>query len=144
MGLGYTAIEAAKTAEHVVTIELDPAVLEIARLNPWSQALFNNPKISVMMGDSQDVIQELKDGSYSRIIHDPPNFSLAGQLYSEAFYRELFRLLSRTGRLFHYVGNLQSGSGGRVVRGVVRRLQEAGFRQVRPEPRAFGLVAQKG
>jgi predicted methyltransferase len=143
MGLGYTAIEAARTAEHVTTIELDPAVVEIARQNPWSQALFNNPRISVMIGDSRCVIRDLKDGSFSRIVHDPPNFSLAGELYSGAFYRELFRLLSRTGRLFHYVGDLQSGSGGRIVRGVVRRLQQAGFRQVRPEPRAFGLLAQK-
>ena len=33
-GLGYTAIEAARTAEQVVTIELDPTVLEVARLQP--------------------------------------------------------------------------------------------------------------
>ena len=32
-GLGYTAIAAARTAEHVVTIELDPTVLEVARRN---------------------------------------------------------------------------------------------------------------
>src|SRR6516162_7658464 len=44
-GLGYTAIEAAKLADEVVTIELDPGVQEIAHLNPWSQALFHNPKI---------------------------------------------------------------------------------------------------
>ena len=44
-GLGYTAIEAAKTAEQVVTIELDPVALEIARLNPWSQTMFDNPEI---------------------------------------------------------------------------------------------------
>src|SRR2546421_4943195 len=44
-GLGYTAIEAARTAEQVVTIELDPAAQEIAKLNPWSRELFNNPKI---------------------------------------------------------------------------------------------------
>lgn len=143
MGLGYTAIEAGKTAKHVITIELDPAVLEIARLNPWSQALFDNPRISLMVGDSIEIIQDLTDGSFSRIIHDPPNFSLAGELYSGAFYRELFRLLSWGGRLFHYVGDLKSGSGGRIVRGVLRRLQEAGFRQVRPAPEAFGLVAQK-
>ena len=31
-GLGYTAIEAAKSADEVVTIELDPGVQEIARL----------------------------------------------------------------------------------------------------------------
>ncbi|MBC8263507.1 MAG: spermine synthase, partial [Anaerolineales bacterium] len=51
-GLGYTAIEAAKTADHVITIELDPAALEIARLNPWSRALFDNPKITQRIGDS--------------------------------------------------------------------------------------------
>ena len=42
-GLGYTAIEAAKTADEVVTIELDPGAQQIARLNPWSQALFQTP-----------------------------------------------------------------------------------------------------
>src|SRR5438309_6646031 len=44
-GLGYTAIEAAKSAAEVVTIELDPTVLEVARRNPWSQALFRNARI---------------------------------------------------------------------------------------------------
>jgi uncharacterized protein len=39
-GLGYTAILASQTAENVITIEFDPAVLEICKLNPWSQALF--------------------------------------------------------------------------------------------------------
>lgn len=32
-GLGYTAIEAAKTANHVATIECDPSAFEHARLN---------------------------------------------------------------------------------------------------------------
>src|SRR5450631_3876317 len=48
-GLGYTAIEAAKTAEQVITIELDPGAQEIARFNPWSRDLFNNPKIKQVM-----------------------------------------------------------------------------------------------
>jgi uncharacterized protein len=143
MGLGYTAIQASKTANHVITIELDPAVIEIARLNPWSQALFNNPRISLMTGDCRWIVQDLMDGAFTRIVHDPPNFSLAGELYSGAFYKELFRLLSRGGRLFHYIGDLQSGSGRRIVPGVLRRLREAGFRQVRPKPESFGLVAQK-
>jgi len=50
MGLGYTAIEAAHTSEHVITIELDPTVVEIARQNPWSRALFSNPKIERRVG----------------------------------------------------------------------------------------------
>ena len=50
-GLGYTAIEAAQTAREVVTIELDPTVLEVARLNPWSRELFDNPRIQQIVGD---------------------------------------------------------------------------------------------
>ena len=57
-GLGYTAIEAAKTARHVVTIEIDPTAQEIARLNPWSQALFKNPKITQIIGDAFDEIEQ--------------------------------------------------------------------------------------
>lgn len=142
-GLGYTSIEAAKTADEVVTIELDPTVLEVARLNPWSRQLFDQPKIRQIIGDAFDEIQTLEDGSFSRIIHDPPMFSLAGELYSGEFYRDLYRVLARKGRVFHYVGDLDSRSGRNVVKGVSRRLQEAGFSRVVRRPQAFGVVAYK-
>lgn len=142
-GLGYTAIEAARTAEQVVTIELDPAVLEVARLNPWSQPLFGHPRIRQVVGDSFDEIESFDEGAFSRILHDPPMFNLAGELYSAEFYRHLVRVLQRGGRLFHYVGDLGSKSGANVARGVVRRLQEAGFSRVVRRPEAFGLVAYK-
>jgi predicted methyltransferase len=142
-GLGYTAIEASRTADHVITIELDPAVLDLARLNPWSQPLFGNPKITQLVGDSFELIAEMKGDTFSRIIHDPPTVSLAGDLYSGEFYRQLFRVLAPGGRLFHYLGDPGSGLGRRVTGGAVRRLQEAGFIQVRHVPRAFGVVAHK-
>jgi predicted methyltransferase len=141
--LGYTAIEAARTAEHVITIEIEPAALEVARLNPWSRALFENPRIAQRVGDACEEIETFQDGAFTRIIHDPPAFSLAGDLYSGAFYRQLFRVLGRGGRLFHYIGDLDSRSGRTVVRGGVRRLQEAGFSRVVRRPKAFGLVAYK-
>jgi uncharacterized protein len=142
-GLGYTAIEAAKTADEVVTIELDPGVQEIARLNPWSQALFYTPKIRQIMGDAYEVVQTFEDGSFSRIIHDPPTFSLAGELYSGAFYRQLFRVLKRGGRLFHYIGDPKSKSSGGVTKGALKRLKEAGFARVVRKPEAYGVVAYK-
>lgn len=142
-GLGYTAIKAVKTAEQVVTIELDPGAQEIARLNPWSRGLFNNPKIQQIMGDAYEVVPTFDDASFSAILHDPPVFSLAGELYSGAFYRELYRILKRGGKLFHYIGNLDSKSSGTVVRGALKRLQESGFTRVVKRPEAFGVVAYK-
>ncbi|HEX9616684.1 MAG TPA: methyltransferase [Anaerolineales bacterium] len=142
-GLGYTAIQAAKTAEQVVTIEIDPVAQEIARFNPWSQELFENPRIRQIIGDSYEEIERFETGSFSTIIHDPPVFSLAGDLYSGAFYRQAFRVLKRGGRMFHYIGDPESKSGARTTRGVARRLQEAGFGRVVHKPRAFGVLAYK-
>lgn len=142
-GLGYTAIEAAKTARRVVTIELDPVAQEIARLNPWSQALFGNPQITQLIGDAFDEIEKFESESFSAILHDPPMFSLAGDLYSLAFYQQAFRVLRRNGKMFHYIGDPDSKSGARVTAGVMRRLQEAGFKRVTRAARAFGVVAHK-
>jgi hypothetical protein len=142
-GLGYTAIQAAKTAAHVTTVELDPAALQVCRCNPWSQALFDNPKITQRIGDSFEVVLELDEASFTRIIHDPPAFALAGDLYSGEFYRALHRLLRNNGRLFHYVGDPDSKSGHSITVGVMRRLEQSGFREVRRAPRAFGVTALK-
>jgi predicted methyltransferase len=142
-GLGYTAIVAAERAAEVVTVELDPGAVEVARQNPWSRPLFEHPRIVRRLGDSAEVVADFPDGAFARVIHDPPAFSLAGDLYAGAFYRQLYRVLGRGGRLFHYVGSAASGSGERVTRGVVRRLQEAGFRRVLARPEAFGVLAHK-
>jgi len=142
-GLGYTAIEAAKTARRVVTIEIDPTAQEIARLNPWSRDLFENPKITQLIGDAFDEIEKFEAESFSVVIHDPPMFSLAGDLYSRAFYQQAFRVLKHNGKMFHYIGDPESKSGVRVTAGVIRRLQEAGFKRVVRAPRAFGVVAHK-
>ncbi|MCA9929851.1 MAG: hypothetical protein KC419_15310 [Anaerolineales bacterium] len=143
MGLGYTAIMAAKTAVHVTTIELDPTVGEVCRANPWSQALFTRDNITRLIGDAFDRIEEFDDESFSRIVHDPPMFKLAGHLYSTDFYHELYRVLKAKGRVFHYIGDPKSKSGGTVTHGVVRRLHDVGFRRVKPWPQAFGVVAYK-
>jgi predicted methyltransferase len=142
-GLGYTAIQAAKTAEHVTTVEIEPVALEVARLNPWSSLLFEDPRITRVVGDVVEEIELFEDEAFARVVHDPPAFSLAGELYSGAFYCQLFRVLRRGGRLFHYIGNPKSTSGRTVSRGAMRRLQEAGFSRVVRRPEAFGLVAYK-
>ena len=59
-GLGYTAIEAAKLADEVITIELDPAAQTICHSNPWSQPLFGNPKIKLIIGDSTEEVSNFQ------------------------------------------------------------------------------------
>src|SRR2546421_3361049 len=157
MGLGYTAIEASKHAT-VTTIELDPAVLEICRNNPWSQLLFPplllpgrrggaggevNP-IQILIGDSEELIKEFPNETFDAIIHDPPTFKLAGQLYSADFYRELKRVLKRKGKLFHYLGDPNTTQGKTVTEGAIRRLKESGFKEVVRRSEAFGVVATYG
>jgi len=142
-GLGYTAIEAAKTAGEVTTIEIDQTVLDIARLNPWSHGLFTHPRITQLVGDSYREIQAMDTASFDLVMHDPPTFSLAGELYSGEFYRQVFRVLRANGRLFHYIGNPESRYGQSVTRGVIRRLKEVGFTRLISKPEAFAVVASK-
>jgi predicted methyltransferase len=142
-GLGYTAILAARSAEQVTSIELDPAAREIACANPWSQEMFERENLSLMLGDSFELIAGLEMGAFSAILHDPPTFGLAGDLYSLDFYRQAYRVLGKRGRMFHYIGNPESRSGAGVTRGVVQRLGQAGFRKVVHKPGAFGVTAYK-
>jgi predicted methyltransferase len=147
-GLGYTAIQAARRAAHVTTIEIDPVVLEICRQNPWSQELFAGQRgagggITQVVGDSYEEIERFAGEAFSVIIHDPPMMSLAGDLFSEAFYRQAYRVLKRHGRMFHYIGDPESKSGASVTRGVMRRLEQAGFARVQRKPEAFGVMAYK-
>jgi uncharacterized protein len=142
-GLGYTSIEARRRgALSVHTTELDPAVVDLQRRNPWSQELFRDDQIVCDTGDIAVEIERFEEDQFDRILHDPPVLELAGDLYGGAFYTQLRRVLTRRGRLFHYIGNLDSPSGMRVTPGVIRRLEEAGFVDVQRRPEAFGVSAR--
>jgi predicted methyltransferase len=141
MGLGYTTALAARTAQHVLAFEIDPFVAETAAQNPWSRAAFEHPRIERRIGDMLDAVYELDDRAFTTIVHDPPPMNLAGDLYSGAFYGELFRITAPRGRLYHHIGDLSSPAGERTVRGVMRRLGEAGFVRVAKRADAFGVVA---
>ena len=62
------------------------------------------------------------------MLHDPPRFGIAGELYSQVFYDHLARILKRKGRLFHYTGTPNKLTSGRDVPAEVsKRLERAGF-----------------
>lgn len=143
-GLGYAASAALKLgAREVVSVELSETVMALRRKNPWSQRIFGSG-IQLVHADVDDYIRDLPTQSFDAVIHDPPRFSLAGELYGESFYRELYRVLKRRGTLFHYTGNpqlLKRGSG--FVDQAARRLKMAGFTKVEKVSELMGLTAKK-
>ena len=141
-GLGYTAIASLRYgASKVYTIEIDENVLSIASFNPWSKFLESN-KITIFLGNAFDVIDVFKNNVFDKVIHDPPRFSLAGELYSGEFYHKLFRVIKPGGKLFHYIGKPGEAIGRKsMTKGVVNRLREVGFIIIRKTD--FGIVAKK-
>lgn len=140
MGLGYTAIEAAKRAKKVYTYELSGAVLKLAKLNPFSKELFEMKHVIVEQGSCFGKISELPDGSIDVIIHDPPRFSHAPELYSAEFYNEMKRVLKPGGRIFHYVGSVGKTRRRDISKEVMNRLSSLGY-SVRKIDRLQGILA---
>lgn len=132
-GLGYFAAHALEAgAARVRSYEKNADVLWLRTLNPWSPdpaAPAHGGRLELVHGDVAEAIPAIADGSIDAILHDPPRFGIAGELYAQAFYDQLARVLRRGGRLFHYTGSPNRLTSGRdVPREVARRLGKAGFR----------------
>ena len=129
-GLGYFAAWClAGQAAHVLSFEKSRDVLWLRSLNPWSPA--PDARLRLVEGDVAGQIADLPGASFDAILHDPPRFGIAGELYSQAFYDQLARVLKRKGRLFHYTGAPNKLTSGRDVPAeVARRLRNAGFTTV--------------
>jgi len=142
MGLGYTAIHAALVEAEATTVEIDPNVIELASYNPWSRGL-DSPRIQIILGDVCELVRELEEESFDRIVHDPPRFSgKTGALYGREFYAQLRRVLKEGGILFHYVGSPRKFSGVDLIKSVARRLKEVGF-QTEMHRKAEAVLAFK-
>ncbi|MCW5581956.1 MAG: SAM-dependent methyltransferase, partial [Luteimonas sp.] len=113
-------------ARQVRSFEKNPDVLWLRGLNPWSPR--DDPRIMLTQGDIAKEIKSLPAASFEVVLHDPPRFGIAGELYSQAFYDQLARVLKRGGMLFHYTGSPNKLTTGRdVPREVAKRLEKAGF-----------------
>lgn len=127
-GLGYFAAWClAGGAARVLSFEKSPEVLWLRSLNPWSPP--PGGALDLVHADVATQVTSLPDASVDAVLHDPPRFGIAGELYSQAFYDQLARVLKRRGLLFHYTGSPNRLTTGRdVPQEVSRRLQRAGFR----------------
>ena len=126
-GLGYFAAWCLQgQARQVLSYEKNPDVIWLRSLNPWSPAAGSG--LTLTGGDIAERIAALPGGSVDAILHDPPRFGIAGELYSQVFYDHLARVIKRKGRLFHYTGTPNKLTSGRDVAGeVAKRLRHAGF-----------------
>jgi hypothetical protein len=132
-GLGYFAAWCLRgQAAHVYSYESNPDVLWLRSLNPWSPdhrgSLESRIALTLTVGDIAEQIASLPSESVDAILHDPPRFGIAGELYSQVFYDQLARVLKRRGKVFHYTGTPNKLSSGRdVPNEVASRLRHAGF-----------------
>jgi len=126
-GLGYFAAWCLEgQAASILSYEKNADVLWLRDLNPWSPPA--DPRLHVVAGDVTVEIGSMAAASVDAVLHDPPRFGIAGELYSQGFYLELARVTKRNGRLFHYTGSPNRISGGRDLAGeVAGRLRVAGF-----------------
>jgi predicted methyltransferase len=126
-GLGYFAAWCLRgQAREVLSFEKNPDVVWLRSLNPWSPSA--DPALTLTIGDVAKEIATIPAASVDAILHDPPRFGIAGELYSQKFYDELARVIRRKGRLFHYTGSPNKLTSGRdVPNEVARRLRQAGF-----------------
>lgn len=142
-GLGYFAACCLDAGvARMQSFEKNQDVLWLRTLNPWSpDPEESGGRLQLAHGDVSLAIAQLPDASFDAALHDPPRFGIAGELYSQAFYDQLARVLRRGGRLFHYTGAPNKLTSGRdVPREVAKRLEKAGFRA---ELALDGVLAQK-
>ena len=139
-GLGYFAAWCLQGgATRVLSYEKNPDVLWLRSLNPWSPQ--PGGPLVLTLADVAEQVVALPDASVDAILHDPPRFGIAGELYSQAFYDQLARVLRRRGLLFHYTGTPNRLTTGRDVPAeVTKRLQRAGFAA---GPVGDGVLARK-
>jgi len=143
-GLGYFAswcLE--RSASRIVSFEKNPDVLWLRRFNPWSPISddWRDTRYELKVADASLAISELPANEFDAVLHDPPRFAIAGELYSQAFYDQLARVLRSRGKLFHYTGTPNKLTSGRdLPQEVATRLKRAGFAT---EPKLDGIFAIK-
>jgi uncharacterized protein len=132
-GLGYFAAWCLQgRATQVHSYEKNADVIWLRSLNPWSPDHRWMPgsaaALTLTTADVCLQIASLQGESVDAILHDPPRFGIAGELYSQVFYDQLARVLKRRGKLFHYTGSPNKLTSGRdVPNEVATRLRRAGF-----------------
>jgi len=100
-GDGGTAREMLKheSLEEVVMVEIDDKVIEACKLHlPRIASALDNPKLNLIVDDGIKYVKDAADGSFDIVIVDSTDpVGPAEGLFSVAFYKEVYRILSPDG-----------------------------------------------
>ncbi len=85
--------------KEVVLVEIDEKVIEAARLYfPDLAQSFDHPKLNLIIGDGIEYVSKAAEGSFDVVIVDSTDpVGPAEGLFTEAFYRDVYRILGPTG-----------------------------------------------
>jgi hypothetical protein len=98
--------------KHVEVVELEPGVVEFARLcHLANQNVLDNPKISVVLGDAREVLLTSRE-SYDVIFSEPSNPYRAGiaGFYTADFYQHTCKRLSSNGLFVQWIQGYEVSS----------------------------------
>ncbi len=108
-GLAARELLRAPGVENIVQIELDPAVIELARgtMRSANGGSLDNPRVHIVTGDAMTWLRSAKTPSFDAVIVDlpDPDTPVLGRLYSTEFYALVSRVLAPNGLMV-----VQSGS----------------------------------
>lgn len=107
LGTGSTAgwLGVVQTMERVDVVELEPAILEVARMcRAANHDVMNNPKVHVTVGDAREALLTTPS-KYDVIFSEPSNPYRAGiaSLYTREFYEAVTQRLEPGGLLGQWV-----------------------------------------
>ena len=108
-GLAARELLRAPGVENIVQVELDPAVIELARSTMLSAngGSLDNPRVHIVIGDAMTWLRRPNAPSFDAVIVDlpDPDTPVLGRLYSTEFYTLVSRVLAPGGQMV-----VQSGS----------------------------------
>ncbi len=107
LGTGSTGgwLGAVPTMERVDVVELEPAILEVARrCAPVNRSVLENPKVAIHIGDAREVLLATPE-RYDVIFSEPSNPYRAGiaSLFTQDFYHAVIERLKPGGMFLQWV-----------------------------------------
>jgi len=132
-GAGYKTLLLSEKAEKVVSVEKSKEVLELMKYNPYTKELLKNNKVKIVNQDATLYALNTKE-KFSKILHDPPTFKFAPELYTKEFYADLYRLAEDRCILFHYTGNPGNKFRGKdLISATIERMTSVGWKLIKKE-----------